>query len=64
MDITTRNQKIKGYIPSLLLARYYIPVIFQVASLLAALTHPGHRVIYAPGDSFLAVAMHLEIYWV
>ncbi|NRN30042.1 hypothetical protein [Photorhabdus heterorhabditis] len=34
----------------------YIPVIFQVASLLAALTHPGHRVlydivIYAPGDS-------------
>ncbi|NRN26837.1 hypothetical protein [Photorhabdus heterorhabditis] len=37
--------------------RSYIPVIFQVASLLAALTHPGHmvlydRVIYAPGDSF------------
>ncbi|RAX06428.1 hypothetical protein CKY10_22830 [Photorhabdus sp. HUG-39] len=30
----------------------YIPVIFQVASLLAALTHPGHIVIYAPGDSF------------
>ncbi|MBS9440557.1 hypothetical protein EAE89_02000 [Photorhabdus heterorhabditis] len=29
----------------------YIPVIFQVASLLAALTHPGHKVIYAPGDS-------------
>ncbi|OCQ52259.1 hypothetical protein Ppb6_02332 [Photorhabdus australis subsp. thailandensis] len=29
----------------------YIPVIFQVASLLAALTHPDHRVIYAPGDS-------------
>ncbi|NRN28311.1 hypothetical protein [Photorhabdus heterorhabditis] len=29
----------------------YIPVIFQVACLLAALTHPGHRVIYAPGDS-------------
>ncbi|WP_339374734.1 hypothetical protein [Photorhabdus australis] len=28
-----------------------IPVIFQVASLLAALTHPGHIVIYAPGDS-------------
>ncbi|NRN30144.1 hypothetical protein [Photorhabdus heterorhabditis] len=28
-----------------------IPVIFQVASLLAALTHPGHRVIYAPEDS-------------
>ncbi|WP_445495759.1 hypothetical protein [Photorhabdus sp. SF281] len=29
----------------------YIPVIFQVASLLAALTHPGYIVIYAPGDS-------------
>ncbi|NRN29682.1 hypothetical protein [Photorhabdus heterorhabditis] len=34
----------------------YIPVIFQVASLLAALTHPGHIVLYdivlyAPGDS-------------
>ncbi|TDB52170.1 hypothetical protein C5468_10530 [Photorhabdus luminescens subsp. mexicana] len=28
-----------------------MPVIFQVASLLAALTHPGHIVIYAPGDS-------------
>ncbi|NRN26840.1 hypothetical protein [Photorhabdus heterorhabditis] len=28
-----------------------IPVIFQVASLLAALAHPGHRVCYAPGDS-------------
>ncbi|RAX09475.1 hypothetical protein CKY10_11045 [Photorhabdus sp. HUG-39] len=28
-----------------------IPVIFQVASLLAALAHPGHIVIYAPGDS-------------
>ncbi|WP_302051733.1 hypothetical protein [Photorhabdus heterorhabditis] len=32
--------------------------------MLAALTHPGHRVIYAPGDSFLAVAMHLEIHCV
>ncbi len=29
----------------------FIPVIFQVASLLAALTHPGHIVSYAPGDS-------------
>ncbi|OWO82005.1 hypothetical protein B5C26_10320 [Photorhabdus luminescens] len=29
----------------------FIPVIFQVASLLAALTHPGHIVPYAPGDS-------------
>ncbi|AXG41934.1 hypothetical protein CKY12_10370 [Photorhabdus sp. S12-55] len=28
-----------------------IPVIFQTASLLAALTHPGHIVSYAPGDS-------------
>ncbi|MCT8344007.1 DUF2569 domain-containing protein [Photorhabdus kleinii] len=31
--------------------RTFIPVIFQVASLLAALAHPGHIVIYAPGDS-------------
>ncbi|WP_255562909.1 hypothetical protein [Photorhabdus sp. S14-60] len=30
---------------------YDIPVIFQVASLLAALVHPGHIVIHAPGDS-------------
>ncbi|MBS9443769.1 hypothetical protein EAE89_19430 [Photorhabdus heterorhabditis] len=34
----------------------FIPVIFQVASLLAALTYPGHIVLYdivisAPGDS-------------
>ncbi|NRN28403.1 hypothetical protein [Photorhabdus heterorhabditis] len=34
----------------------HIPVIFQVVSLLAALTHLGHIVIYdiviyAPGDS-------------
>ncbi|MBS9444454.1 hypothetical protein EAE89_23255 [Photorhabdus heterorhabditis] len=29
----------------------YILVIFQVASLLAALAHPGHIVSYAPGDS-------------
>ncbi|NRN27699.1 hypothetical protein [Photorhabdus heterorhabditis] len=28
-----------------------IPVIFQVASLLAALAHLGHIVRYAPGDS-------------
>ncbi|WP_274382159.1 hypothetical protein [Photorhabdus bodei] len=28
-----------------------IPVIFQVASLLTAFAHPGHIVIYAPGDS-------------
>ncbi|MBS9441881.1 hypothetical protein EAE89_09185 [Photorhabdus heterorhabditis] len=68
-----------------------IPVIFQVASLLAALSHPGHRVIYTlhlssccfvgcvhlpphcnlksigymlPGIRSLAVAIHLEIYWV
>ncbi|RAW94075.1 hypothetical protein CKY04_20525 [Photorhabdus sp. S8-52] len=31
--------------------RVNIPVIFQVASLLAVLTHPGHIVIYAPKDS-------------
>ncbi|PQQ33924.1 hypothetical protein C6H69_07665, partial [Photorhabdus luminescens] len=31
--------------------KLFIPVIFQVASLLAALAHPGHIVIYAPGDS-------------
>ncbi|AXG43031.1 hypothetical protein CKY12_00030 [Photorhabdus sp. S12-55] len=29
---------------------YCIPVIFQVASLLAALVHPGYIVIYAIGD--------------
>ncbi len=29
----------------------FIPVIFQAASLLAALTHPGHIVLYAPEDS-------------
>ncbi|WP_302051705.1 hypothetical protein [Photorhabdus heterorhabditis] len=28
-----------------------IPVVFQIVSLLAAPTHPGHRVRYAPGDS-------------
>ncbi|WP_339374756.1 hypothetical protein [Photorhabdus australis] len=28
-----------------------IPFILQVASLLATLTHPGHIVIYVPGDS-------------
>ncbi|MEK9496571.1 hypothetical protein V2H77_08945 [Photorhabdus sp. P32] len=30
-----------------------LPVIFQVASLLAALAHPSHIVRYAPGDSLL-----------
>ncbi|NRN27300.1 hypothetical protein [Photorhabdus heterorhabditis] len=29
----------------------FIPVIFQVAALLAVLTHPSHIVCYAPGDS-------------
>ncbi|PYD37876.1 hypothetical protein CT690_17580 [Serratia plymuthica] len=29
-----------------------IPVIFRAASALAVFTHPGHIVIYAPGDSF------------
>ncbi|RAW94320.1 hypothetical protein CKY04_19705 [Photorhabdus sp. S8-52] len=33
------------------LLKGFIPVLFQVASLLAALTHPGHIVLYAPGDS-------------
>ncbi|NRN27620.1 hypothetical protein [Photorhabdus heterorhabditis] len=43
------------------MGNYSIPVIFQVASLLATLTQPGHIVlydivlynivIYAPGDS-------------
>ncbi len=31
--------------------KLFIPVIFQVASLLAALAHPSHIVCYAPGDS-------------
>ncbi|WP_302051748.1 hypothetical protein [Photorhabdus heterorhabditis] len=30
---------------------YDIPVIFQVASLLATLVHPGHIVRYVPGNS-------------
>ncbi|NRN27532.1 hypothetical protein [Photorhabdus heterorhabditis] len=34
-----------------LVLREYIPVIFQVASLLAALAHSGHIVRYVPGDS-------------
>ncbi|CBJ90162.1 conserved hypothetical protein [Xenorhabdus nematophila F1] len=29
-----------------------IPVVFQVSALLTAFTHPGHIVIYVPGDSF------------
>ncbi|PQQ39305.1 hypothetical protein C6H68_01600 [Photorhabdus luminescens] len=37
--------------PSRFFRQLHIPVIFQVASLLAALTHPGHIVTYAPGDS-------------
>ncbi|CAQ82994.1 conserved hypothetical protein [Photorhabdus asymbiotica] len=32
--------------------RLFIPFILQVAALLAAFTHPSHRVIYAPGDAF------------
>ncbi len=46
----------QGLVPlpprSILKSIGYIPVIFQVASLLAALTHPGHIVCYAPRDSF------------
>ncbi|OWO82312.1 hypothetical protein B5C26_12045 [Photorhabdus luminescens] len=41
-----------SFVFSLNVSNLNIPVIFQVASLLAALTHPGHIVIYAPGDSF------------
>ncbi|WP_339374887.1 hypothetical protein [Photorhabdus australis] len=41
----------------------YIPVIFQVASLLAAST-PVTSLSMLPGIRFLAVAIHLEIYWV
>ncbi|RAX13062.1 hypothetical protein CKY02_08705 [Photorhabdus bodei] len=40
------------FTPGIISDARYIPVIFQVASLLAALAHPGHIVIYAPGDSF------------
>ncbi|RAW84633.1 hypothetical protein CKY01_20115 [Photorhabdus laumondii subsp. clarkei] len=48
MDI----KKCDKYHMKWLINRYqYIPVIFQVASLLAALAHPGHIVIYAPEDS-------------
>ncbi|MBS9443920.1 hypothetical protein EAE89_20240 [Photorhabdus heterorhabditis] len=39
-----------------------IPFILQVAALLAALTHPSHIVLYAPGIRSLAVAIHLEIF--
>ncbi|MDX7985832.1 hypothetical protein FE392_00525 [Xenorhabdus sp. 12] len=52
----------------------FIPFVFQVVALLAALIHPGHRfykitVIYASGDAFhrnsvFAAAMQLEIHWV
>ncbi|CAQ83823.1 conserved hypothetical protein [Photorhabdus asymbiotica] len=46
------NYSIESSLKVDVLAKYYdIPVIFQVASLLAALTHPSHIVIYAPGDS-------------
>ncbi len=39
-----------------------IPVIFQVASLLAALAHSGNIVTMLPGIHSLAVAIHLEIH--
>ncbi len=39
------------FTPGIISDARYIPVIFQVAFLLAALAHPGHIVIYAPGDS-------------
>ncbi|CAQ84592.1 Hypothetical protein PAU_02500 [Photorhabdus asymbiotica] len=41
--------------------RHYIPVIFQVASLLAALT-PVTELSMLLGIRSLAVAMHLEIH--
>ncbi|WP_339374753.1 hypothetical protein [Photorhabdus australis] len=44
-------------------AHTHIPVIFQVASLLAALT-PVTSLSMLPGIRSLAVAIHLEIYWV
>ncbi|WP_339374937.1 hypothetical protein [Photorhabdus australis] len=40
---------------------WFIPVIFQIASLLAALT-PVTSLSMLPGISSLAVAIHLEIY--
>ncbi|MCE1915083.1 hypothetical protein LWT70_24435, partial [Enterobacter hormaechei] len=58
--LPTRIAKDRDIRPQFLIT--FIPVIFQVASLLAALTHPGHIVIYAPGVRSLAVAMHLEIH--
>ncbi|RKS54746.1 hypothetical protein BDD30_4337 [Photorhabdus asymbiotica] len=44
----------KKYIHGIVLCfiRLDIPFILQVADLLATFTHPSHRVIYAPGDSF------------
>ncbi|OCQ52253.1 hypothetical protein Ppb6_02580 [Photorhabdus australis subsp. thailandensis] len=48
LDIACRNSPIYR---AVFVFDNNIPVIFQVASLLAALTHPGHIVIYAPGDS-------------
>uniref|UniRef100_UPI001F23B3F0 hypothetical protein n=1 Tax=Photorhabdus australis TaxID=286156 RepID=UPI001F23B3F0 len=47
--LPTRITKDRGIRSQFLIT--FIPVIFQVASLLAALTHPGHIVCYAPEDS-------------
>ncbi|MBS9441572.1 hypothetical protein EAE89_07500 [Photorhabdus heterorhabditis] len=54
--IQSCSLKLMSYIITFTLFLIIIPVIFQVASLLAALTHPSHIVlydivIYAPGDS-------------
>ncbi|WP_339374906.1 hypothetical protein [Photorhabdus australis] len=41
----------RAFVPDLYDEQVFIPVIFQVASLLTAFTHPDHTVIYVPGDS-------------
>ncbi|CDH25072.1 hypothetical protein XBKB1_360010 [Xenorhabdus bovienii str. kraussei Becker Underwood] len=50
------NQIAKTGLSSLQVIYYFeslfIPFVFQVAALLATLTHPGHIVSYAPRDSF------------
>ncbi len=39
-----------------------IPVVFQVASLLAAFAHPNRIVIYTQGTCSFDAAMQLEIH--
>ncbi|WP_158537761.1 MULTISPECIES: hypothetical protein [unclassified Photorhabdus] len=67
LKMTTNIALDNGYLYSCLNSLYRDVMYtryLQVASLLAALTHPGHIVIYAPGIRSLAVALHLEIHWV